>query len=657
MTSKGSKKSKRQQKKGDTNKSTPKRDDVTVAASDDKNKKVTDQQNTSDNDGTSGKAEIFKNPISPEADDEENSAISEAHLIHTAILEKDNPFFNQHIDKTPTESVSTVKTMSSTITERTKNLDNPNGVYENDTEGLMPLYRDVAATSTNDSITEPVNKSHIECNDVKMTDKQLPKMNSQLYPIQILEATKLSEGQSRTYIAYTIKYNTLTVKRRYSDFESLHNILVRLFPTSLIPPIPEKQTIKNYGKAIAGTGSKYSIPSDPAGTIDLSLSIINGTLNNQDEKMIRHRIRMLTQFLNKLLKNKDITKTSIITDFLDPNNPNWGDFVASSATFSVLPKNVLQCNPLDPTHNTRIHASLPIPSSSQSLMVRESSDKKSAKIVTKDTFQSIEIDYKKYDNLMSNGLYKHNKRITKVMHEMESDYRELSECIAEYSLRQSQDTDLAEFMSHLSNTFDESAVLNEKLVSYMYYNINETLNEVSHMASAARDLIKYRRLKYIQKEIIRKTLQSKREQLKKMKQQVDNFKDIDVAIDREMSKSHQINLERPVASQESSKGTWYDKINKLAAIVKESVNYQEVDPKIQVATLTKDIKELENSLEVTENDLEIITSKIKDQELKDFTIERADEITDILKQYSKFMKYHAQKNLAIWQELKKRQKE
>ena len=102
---------------------------------------------------------------------------------------------------------------------------------------------------------------------------------------------------------------------------------------TLIPPIPEKQSIKNYGKSITGSSSKYLLPSEGSGSVDLSLSVIHASVNNSDEKLIRHRIRMLTEFLNKLLTNEEITKTSIITDFLDPNNHNWHEFVNSSSTF------------------------------------------------------------------------------------------------------------------------------------------------------------------------------------------------------------------------------------------------------------------------------------------------------------------------------------
>ena len=38
----------------------------------------------------------------------------------------------------------------------------------------------------------------------------------------------------------------LTLRRRYSEFASFREALVRLYPTLMIPPIPEKHTVGMY---------------------------------------------------------------------------------------------------------------------------------------------------------------------------------------------------------------------------------------------------------------------------------------------------------------------------------------------------------------------------------------------------------------------------
>lgn len=563
-------------------------------------------------------------------------------MVHTAITEKDNPFIDQKEGKGSSKDTKCIAKQKPNV------LVNPNRAYEDDMDDILPLsqYRSSIIThnSSGDDSIHSMNSSPAVSNCPNGVNDKHEK-------VQILEANKLSEGQGRTYIAYTIKYGDSLVRRRYSDFESLRNILVKLFPMTLIPPIPEKQTIKTYGKAIAGSKSSYLLPSEGAGSVDLSLSVINGSVNNSDERLIRHRIRMLTGFLNKLLQNIEITKTSIIADFLDPNNSNWSDFTTSSATFSSLPKSMLQCNPLDPTNTTRTHASLPIPhSGSQSLLAKDNSG---GNTEAKDGFASIEQDYKRYENILNNGLYKYNRRITKNMHDLKYSMKELSEAYAQFATEQSRGADLAEQFSHMSDTFDESAVHLETIVGRFYYNINEPLSECVHMAGSARDLIKYRKLKCIQMEMIKKSLVAKKNQLEKLEEHDKELKKVDAEIDQEMVKSQSINLEHP--QPRSYSGNLLNKFNKLATMVKKSVSYQDPDLHTTIGSLKGDISQLEEAAKICESDMNVISVVIRDQQLKEFSQQREKELTEILKNYSKYLREYAQKNLEIWQEVKSTQ--
>lgn len=563
-------------------------------------------------------------------------------MVHTAITEKDNPFIQLQEDSVPSEGVDTDQTNS-------KRLVNPNDVYEDDMEDILPLKHRSTVNTHNSSGDDSIDLMHHSPSDlnIQKDDGQKDDANGK---VQILEANKLSEGQGRTFIGYTIKHKGTVVRRRYSDFESLRNILVKLFPMTLIPPIPEKQSIKTYGKAIAGSKPSYLLPSEGAGSVDLSLSVINGSVNNSDERMIRHRIRMLTGFLNKLLQNSEITKTSIINDFLDPNNSNWSDFITSSATFSSLPKSVLQCNPLDPTNTTRIHASLPIPhSSAQSILHKDAGNS----VEGKDGFQTLEQDYKQYEHILSNGLYKYSRRITKNVYDLKHCMKELSEAYAQFAAQQGRGADLAEEFSHMSDAFDESAGQLENIVGKFYYNINEPLSECVHMAGSARDLIKYRKLKLVQMEMIKKSLITKSNQLEKLEDHERELKKFDADVAQEMSKSQRVNLEHPQPKTYS--GRLLNKFNKLASMVKETVSYQDPDLHASIGGLRDDIKQLEESLEVSKNDMNVITTVIRDQQLKEFSKEREEELAEILKNYSRYLKEYAQKNLDIWREVKSTQ--
>lgn len=68
--------------------------------------------------------------------------------------------------------------------------------------------------------------------------------------IQITEAGNSNEGMTNSlkkYIVYTIKLvnvdnrnDEVLTRRRYSDFESLRDVLTKIFPLVIIPPIPPK---------------------------------------------------------------------------------------------------------------------------------------------------------------------------------------------------------------------------------------------------------------------------------------------------------------------------------------------------------------------------------------------------------------------------------
>jgi hypothetical protein len=84
----------------------------------------------------------------------------------------------------------------------------------------------------------------------------------------------------------------LEVKRRYSEFASLRAELVRLHPTLIVPPIPEKHTMADYA-------AKPTKAKEDAGIIEL-------------------RKRMLAVFLNRCRKMQDILEDGVFWRFLDP---------------------------------------------------------------------------------------------------------------------------------------------------------------------------------------------------------------------------------------------------------------------------------------------------------------------------------------------------
>ncbi|SCU90631.1 LAMI_0E02938g1_1 [Lachancea mirantina] len=570
------------------------------------------------------------------------------HMVRTEFTQQDNPFALLE------ESEPRSRATTTAFGQKKKQLVNPNQQYK---EELEDGEEEAIHNGEPGGVVAENNSRKSSSGSIDLCPADVKRDAVDVHPhtrdkVYILEASKVSEGQGRTYIAYTIKYGNKTVRRRYSEFESLRKILIKLFPMTLIPPIPEKQSLTSYGKSIAGSKASYLLPSEAAGSVDLSLSVINGSVNTNDEKLIRHRIRMLTSFLNRLLKNKEVTKTSIITDFLDPNNTNWSDVITSSATISSLPKSALQCNPLDPTNTTKAHAYLPVPSSSSQLLHKDAVGGGHFEDPD-DGFNQIDHEYKEYEGIINDGFYKYNRRITKNLFALRQDMKELSEAFAEFANDQKRGAELAEQLSHFSNAFDESAIELESIVGKLYYNINEPLSESVHMAGAARELLRYRKLKMVQKDILNRTLLYRKAQLKKFQEQEQDAKQIDDFVGQQMKDSGHINLQHPEAKSYS--GKFFNKINKFASMVRETVSYQDADPAMAKSNLERDIDQLTESLQVSEKDLKIISATIRDIQLPSFASDRSKEVSEIFKNYSRYLEHFANKNLEIWHEVKNRQ--
>jgi hypothetical protein len=287
--------------------------------------------------------------------------------------------------------------------------------------------------------------------------------------ITITEAGKSREGSSRGVIVYTIQLREIAVRRRYSEFESLRNTLAKLFPTLIIPPIPEKHSMSDY--AAAPTKAK------------------------EDTTIIEHRRRMLAVFLNRCKSMKQVRQHSIYQKFLDPN-VSWNE-VLSSPPVSLLPKQILKAPPLDPASESIAHTYLPIPSSSATL--RNQDDP---------IYQNAELHAKEYENLVSGSLEKVNRRIIKRYAEQATDLSELGAKFNAFSLEEHQA--LASAIEKVGQAIDNSYISTEALVSGLSTSFTEPLGESAQFASIVRSVLKFRKQKALQYEITTESLASKK---------------------------------------------------------------------------------------------------------------------------------------------------
>lgn len=134
--------------------------------------------------------------------------------------------------------------------------------------------------------------------------------------IAITDAQNSSDSStSSSYIAYTIRTEIPThginweAHRRYSDFESLRKLLTRLYPTCIVPPIPEKHSVAAYASK-AGKAKK-------------------------DPKIIDKRKRTLQTFLNRLAVHPFFREEPVFHSFLE-GSKSWSDILSNSGLANYL---------------------------------------------------------------------------------------------------------------------------------------------------------------------------------------------------------------------------------------------------------------------------------------------------------------------------------
>ncbi|CAD6899081.1 unnamed protein product [Tilletia controversa] len=139
--------------------------------------------------------------------------------------------------------------------------------------------------------------------------------------LSIVDALKSSDNTGKTFIVYLIRCGTHDAKRRYSEFESLREALVRLFPCSIVPPIPGKHTLGDYATK----------PSTA----------------KEDGSIIGRRRRMLGSFLRRCAGHAVLNRSIVFQRFLD-GRFSWHD-ITSTPPLSLLPKSNLRGPASDPT--------------------------------------------------------------------------------------------------------------------------------------------------------------------------------------------------------------------------------------------------------------------------------------------------------------------
>lgn len=391
--------------------------------------------------------------------------------------------------------------------------------------------------------------------------------------INIIKAGSSNEGMinsSKTYIVYTIQLlnnddpgDEIQTRRRYSDFESLREILTKIYPLIIIPPIPPK----NYSKfsvfsGIVGTNTTSNSSMNSPESNNLSgdydggptsisnkYSYINSTHLNK-LKLIEHRKRLLSNFLNNCLSIPQIRNLEFFAKFLDPN-ANWSDETALIS--NQLPKSIYHLNPENGLKTDPLYDNLPNPSNSHALNIsflkslqenrrklsikgRKSKTGTTEEEPVNEASDSVKssgskdiIDPTRSDMIIDTSyLDSTNEKIMINFMGLANDYTELGTIFNSFSLVLSDspiirtakakgvddyDSKLNIIFDKIGQVFDRSYVATNALIAELETKFSEPLGEAVQFTNILEFIQKFQRRKVKQQELVETELEDKKHEL------------------------------------------------------------------------------------------------------------------------------------------------
>ncbi|PWN47491.1 hypothetical protein IE53DRAFT_390375 [Violaceomyces palustris] len=309
--------------------------------------------------------------------------------------------------------------------------------------------------------------------------------------ITVVDAQKTTDGAS-TFIAYVIRSGSSEAKRRYSEFESLRDALVKLHPTLIIPPIPSKHTIGDY--AVKQSKAK------------------------EDATIIARRKRMLQSFLRRTENHPGLRDDEVFRKFLDGRYP-WVE-ILHSPPLSHLPKSNLKApaqNPADP-HASPAYAALPLPSSASSLR------NPNQRFIDSEAFTN------RFSNHLSGSMEKVNRRLVKRWTETSADFAELGAILNGFSLTETGG--LASAIERTGQAADSCFIATGQMLQDWEQVFTEPLHEYTQFASILQKLLKWRHLKHLQFELAQDALEAKKLQLEELERVEAEARRLDQALER-----------------------------------------------------------------------------------------------------------------------------
>ncbi|KAG0227975.1 hypothetical protein B0O80DRAFT_414154 [Mortierella sp. GBAus27b] len=323
--------------------------------------------------------------------------------------------------------------------------------------------------------------------------------------VQVTNAAKVADGlTASSFYAYTIKVGDKELKRRYSEFESLRNVLCRIYPTLIIPPIPEKHTLSNY----ANIQKK----------------------KNEESLFVEKRIRLLDKFLDRLVKHEILSYEHIVHRFLEPE-VIWSDYL-HTPLISTLPKNPLNAALTASSSSSSLSRSSSVLSPTQTSAGGPGQAGPPPMKQADPRFVDSEVFTHKF-HLQLSGCVDRSKRVVRKLEDIAADVSELGANLNGFSLCESQNAPLSTAIERTGQAVDSSFIATTTLKQSLSMHVNEPLQEYIQYANIIKLILKFRHQKHIQSESTADQLESKRSSLENLERTESQSKRINVALDRD----------------------------------------------------------------------------------------------------------------------------
>ncbi|KAF9409786.1 Sorting nexin, cytoplasm-to-vacuole targeting pathway/endosomal sorting [Podila epigama] len=333
----------------------------------------------------------------------------------------------------------------------------------------------------------------------------------------VTSATKVADGlTASSFVAYTIKVGDSEVKRRYSEFESLRKVLCKIYPTLIVPPIPEKHSISNY----ANIQNK----------------------SKEDAAMVEKRKRMLQKFLNRLAKHEILSYEHVFHRFLEAG-VSWTELM-HCPPISTLPKNPLIATLTPSPSSSSLTRSASVPntpsaSSHSSPGPGPGASASSQQIAPPPLrqpdprFIDSEVFTQKFSNQLSGSMDRSQKKVVRKLGEIANDNSDLGATLNGFSLNESECVPLANAIEKIGQAVDSSFMATTALMQALEINVNEPMQEYVQYASIIKAILKFRHQKHIQAETIADLLEAKRSSLENLERMETEAKRIEDALKRD----------------------------------------------------------------------------------------------------------------------------